>query len=838
MPQPVQPPQIPEIPALVESVTPEDEPTIVPSSETTPVSASTETLQTNGLAAPTPPETFAPESSALTTPQPAALLGPPISIRYPVQSVQSSSVQESEFRSLESVSDSSGLVTQSPPVLPTSNATQAETRESVTLTSSPASSDTPFNNSSITLDTSTIQRLVAQERGGEVREFEFPPTPETQSSPQEEVSPVPASEETPNPPPASPPSETTAPTEPSISGVLELTADQQEYDDQRQIITAEGNVVLRFRQAVLDANRVQINLPNRILVAEGDVALRRGNQVLRGERFEYYFVQDSGVILNANGELYTPTTGSDLSLLSPSDGTTGTISPRPGSDRILNAQPLQGIYSPGAYSFSLGAFAVVDAQTGGTNPRLTTAPPTGTINRFRYEAERVDFEGSDVVASNVRITNDPFSPPELELRADTARFTRLSPLVDEIVASRPRLVFDQGLSVPTFRNRVVIDRREREPGLINFGFDQEDRGGLFAERTFEIINTPTVRFRVTPQYFIQKAVFDEGIADPSVFGLRSQLNVTLSPRTTLTGLAVFTSLNPDDFENNLRASLRLQQTIGTTLPHTLNLEYSYRDRLFNGSLGFQTVQRSFGAVLISPYIPLGQTGIVLNYQAGIQSINADTDQLDLLDPDRDNNRVNLTRYQAAATLSRPFMLWQGEALPPTPTEGLRYTPAPVVPNVQLTTSLSGVATAYSNGDTQNTLSGTVGLSGQFGHFSRPFLDYTGFNISYGQLVLDGQSPFLFDRSVDQRFLSAGITQQLYGPFRIGFQTYINLDTGKEISTDYFVEYSRRTYNLMLRFNPVLALGSISFRINDFNWTGNPGLFDGSEIRPVTQGVTQ
>ncbi|NER29529.1 MAG: DUF3769 domain-containing protein, partial [Symploca sp. SIO1C4] len=60
----------------------------------------------------------------------------------------------------------------------------------------------------------------------------------------------------------------------------------------------------------------------------------------------------------------------------------------------------------------------------------------------------------------------------------------------------------------------------------------------------------------------------------------------------------------------------------------------------------------------------------------------------------------------------------------------------------------------------------------------------------------------------------------------------------EISTDYFIEYSRRTYNILLRYNPVQDRGSIGFRINDFNWRGNPGLFDGSGVRPVVEGVTR
>ncbi|EDX77626.1 OstA-like protein [Coleofasciculus chthonoplastes PCC 7420] len=712
--------------------------------------------------------------------------------------------------------------------------------------------------SAVTLELSNVERIMTQERGGEIREFEFTSPPsDPLVLPNPAIVPAPdlhqrqPRSQTSQPTPDASASEDTEPAAPGpITGVLEVTADQQEYDQQRQVITAQGDVLLRFRGALLEADRVQVNLPNRILVAEDNVVLTRGNQVLRGQRFEYSFVQDSGVIFDASGELYVPTSGTDLTILpSPADPN-APQEQRPISDRVLSNQPLQDITNPGFYSFFIGG-SFGTTTTGNFSNVVSGAPQAvGTINRFRYEADRIDFEGSEAIAQNVRITNDPFSPPELELRAETARFRRISPLVDEIVATRPRLVFDQGLSVPTFRNRVVIDRREREPGLLQFGFDDDDRGGLFIERSFNIVNTPGVLFKVTPQYFLQRAVLgernpntpdkdDDGLLDPSSFGLKAQLDATFTPQTTLRASATFTSLDPDDFEEELRASVRLQQVIGTDLPHNLNLEYSFRDRLFNGSLGFQTVQQSLGAVITSPVIRLGDTGINLTYQAGIQAINARTDRQDLLPPPpRDNNRIDLTRYQASATLSRSFTLWRGEALPLTPTEGLRYTPRPVVPFLAVRGVVTGVASAYSSGDTQESLSGTVGLVGQLGHFSRPYLDYTRFNLSYTQVARGNLSPFRFDRVADRVVLSAGISQQIYGPFLAGFQTSFNLDTGEEISTDLFLEYSRRTYSLLLRYNPVQELGSISLRINDFNWAGNPGLFDGSAIRPVVQGVTR
>jgi|GEM_PF-682240 len=833
MSQPVQPP---EIPAIISPVTNECSNGTPPVSVTACVRSSVceQPMQTSRVpAALTFPETLDSENSCfLNIAKSAALLGPPISVSYFVQPTFGSQLNSYNNSTLALKNDKGQLKTKEQGVTQTINQpdTKSYTRTNFSLALRPSpSSDSLFKNE---LNTPIIKRIVTQERGGELREFEFSvPPATTQNLPDAEGAAEP--EDTVPQPPAIPEVEIPIPTPAAEPiGVIELTADTQEYDEQRQIVTAEGNVIVRFQGALLDADRVQINLPNRIMVAEGNVALTRGEQILRGERFEYYFVQDSGVVYNASGELYTASSDTDLAEFPSPDDSEQTVIPRPLSDRITSNQPLQGVTNPGGYSFVVGSSLALDPRSGTTStPRTRTG---GSINRFRYQADRVDFEGSEAIATNMRISNDPFSPPELELQAKTARFRRISPLLDEIVASQPRLVFDQSFSVPTFRNRVLIDRRPREPGLFNFGFDDDDRGGLFVERPFELYNSPTVRFSITPQYFLQRAIFDENPIDPSVFGFKSRLDVFLGPRTSLVGSLAVTSLDFDEIDDETRASLRLQQIIGTTLPHTLNLEASYRDRLFNGSLGFQTVRSSIGAVLLSPVIPLGNTGINLTYQAGIQNINANTNRLDLLPAVRDNNRINLTRYQAAASLSRGFLLWRGKALPATPEAGLRYTPTPVVPYLAFNTNLIGVTSLYSNGDNQNSLSGSVGLVGQIGHFSKPFLDYTGFNIRFTQVAVGDLSPFLFDRVADRSVLSGGITQQLYGPLRLGFQTSLNLDTGEEISTDYFLEYRRRSYNIIVRYNPVQGLGSVSLRISDFNWTGNPGRFDG---RPVIQGVT-
>ncbi|MCL6752919.1 DUF3769 domain-containing protein [Nostoc sp. CCCryo 231-06] len=626
--------------------------------------------------------------------------------------------------------------------------------------------------------------------------------------------------------PQSQPSDTTAPAKPRI---VEVTSDRQEYDEQRRIITAVGNVLVRFDGAVVDADRLQVNLDNLIAAGEGNVTLTRGDQVLRGQRFTYNFVQDSGELLNGRGEIYVPSAQTDFAFSS-TGVTAGGVPKRPPSDRIRANQPVSGVSSPG------GIDVVFGGQADASN--IPPSKTGGVVNRLRFEAEHIDFYPQGWQARDVRITNDPFSPPELQLRADTVTLTRESPLVDRIRTQNQRLVFDQGVSLPIPVNERTIDRRERDvsPAIASPGYDGEDRGGLYIERGFPVIDTEKTRWTITPQLLIQRAV-QEGAGDlGALFAVKTKINSVLSPRAVIDGTGELTSFDLNKLEDNLRARLGLRQTLGTSLPHVLNLEYSYRDRFYNGTLGFQTVQSSLGGIILSPVIPLGKSGINLTYQGSARYINANTDRQDLLEPVRENDRISLGRFQASAFLSTGVLLWQGKPLPPTATEGLRYTANPVVPYLRAIAELRGTSSYYTNGDNQSTLTGTIGLLGQIGHFSRPFLDYTAFNITYSQGLNNGLSPFLFDRSVDNQVLSAGISQQIYGPFRLGFQTSVNLDTGKETSTDYIVEYSRRTYGITLRYNPVLELGGISIRISDFNWGGGTDPF--SEVKPVVGGVQQ
>ncbi|MFM7441603.1 MAG: DUF3769 domain-containing protein, partial [Snowella sp.] len=324
-------------------------------------------------------------------------------------------------------------------------------------------------------------RLITQERDGAVKEFIIN-TDESKADQPGEIDPKTSPE---GPSSNSPPSpSTSSETQPKTPpGVLELIADQQEYSTNNQVITATGKVVMRFANGVLLADRLQINLPDRFAVAEGNVSLKRGEQTLEGEKFEYYFVQDKGVIYNARGEIYQPTTGRDISRTLPTDPGGNVIPSQTLNERLINNQPLQRITTGDGYTFSAGTSLDLNRfGTAGSNNING-----GQINRLRFQAKKIDFDSEGWNASKVRITNDPFSPPELEIQAETANYYNVAPLVDEVRLSESRVVLDQENTMPLFQDRLVLDRRNRQPGILSFGYDGQDRGGLYVQSSFNIL---------------------------------------------------------------------------------------------------------------------------------------------------------------------------------------------------------------------------------------------------------------------------------------------------------------------------------------------------------------
>ena len=189
------------------------------------------------------------------------------------------------------------------------------------------------------------------------------------------------------------------------------------------------------------------------------------------------------------GRFFLPRLGTDFDLLG-GDETTN-----PG---VLATDPITNVQSTSSITFGTGV-TVPSEATG-----LPVPAVGGAVRQFRFEAAQLDFDAEGWYAQDIALTNDPFSPPELEFRGDSATLTRLTDFQDELYIENARLVFDQNFSVPLFRDRVLLNRGgpdSANPLFATLAFDGEDRDGLFAERSFRVFDSGAWRVFFDPSIF-------------------------------------------------------------------------------------------------------------------------------------------------------------------------------------------------------------------------------------------------------------------------------------------------------------------------------------------------
>ncbi len=593
---------------------------------------------------------------------------------------------------------------------------------------------------------------------------------------------------------------------------LQLRSDQQSFNQQTQVFEAAGNVEMIFGRTRLLADRMRIELQAQRVVAEGHVQVQLDQQRVQGERLEYNFAEEQGTLEPAFGEV-------DIGNL-PTDADNPTLIPSPLT------------------------------RTSGEDPSRL----------LRFQAARIEFNATEWRGIDVRITNDPYNPPELEYRSPLVTTLLRADSSSVITADEGELVFDQAFFLP-LPIQVRLDQLNQQPPISVYfdNFDREEiRRGLVVQPNFELLETPNVSFVLSPQVYPQR-LFDELGSLENGLGLRTDLNVKHPNTGQVTH--VMAELRGVVFEElSDRLLFEVEHVIPTGDGGRVTYSYGFRERFFSGLLGFQIVQNRLGARYASPTQTLGNSGITFNYQVALDLIDAlgqDPINTDVaLVEETSDQQLQLARLQVGTTLSRSFRLWQPSP-PPTPDSPpelrlksettvanlwtsdrqppafLRFSPVPVEEGLWLNTGISSSQSYYTNGEAQSFFSGSIGLDAVVGRFTKDTLDYTNVSVTYSNGFLSGASPFLFDRITTREQLDLGILQQIYGPIRVGAETTVDLQSGQAVDTTYTLGYDRRTYGVRININPERETGALELRVDSFNWdhVANP-------ITELKRGVEQ
>jgi hypothetical protein len=470
------------------------------------------------------------------------------------------------------------------------------------------------------------------------------------------------------------------------------------------------------------------------------------------------------------------------------------------------------------------------------------------VNRLRFQASNLQIRGNRWTAREVAFTNDPLTPAQ----SWTIGYEVEALLVDEgitrIKARRTRILLSNRVALPGINQAVIGD----EALQLTLDTDKRDRDGIYLG-----YNLPTLRIgeggklNIQPQFMLQRAIQGrtdsytapgKSLAGPAVnqplqgadlFGLTAVLNLPID-RFRLQADTSLSTLSPDNLAAGTRSSVRLRTPLGLA-GHSQSegqLFGTYRDRVYNGSLGLQTVVYSYGGQLDgnlrfnpdpadgrddprrTPYvgpIDLDWRAMAGNYQANLF----------------ERNRLDTQwRGRLSGGLTSSLRLWEA-SLEPDEDElsTLRYAAEPVRPGLALNFGLASSLARYGEGERQNTLTLFGGPAITLGRFRQPWFDYSQVALLVGGTLLDGRSPFGFDRAVDLRTLSFRAAQQLYGPLVLEAGATWNIDSNSRFYGDVSYSYvelklQQRSYELGVFYSPYDGIGGIRIRLNDFSFSGS------------------
>ena len=96
------------------------------------------------------------------------------------------------------------------------------------------------------------------------------------------------------------------------TSVNELLIESKVQSEKNNILNAEGEVIVIFKDNILKADSLVYNKKNKLAKAEGNVQLKINNQIFQADRVEYDFIENKGVFKNVKGLINSESIISDF----------------------------------------------------------------------------------------------------------------------------------------------------------------------------------------------------------------------------------------------------------------------------------------------------------------------------------------------------------------------------------------------------------------------------------------------------------------------------------------------------------------------------------------------
>ena len=582
------------------------------------------------------------------------------------------------------------------------------------------------------------------------------------------------------------------------TSVNELLIESKIQSEKDNILYADGDVVVQFKNNILKADTLRYNKKNKLAKAEGNVQLKINNQIFQADMVQYDFVNRKGNFKNVKG--------------------------------LINSESIISDFDFRSNSFYENLFSTIEIIK---KDKVIFTP--NKVTNWIFSAEHLNVDQNQWSSKQAFLTNDLLDTNQIKLE-----FNELKIYPDKeklrFKSKVNNLIFQDRITIPFWvGDRTIFKKSENSLAFQNrwnIGYDKLNKDGFFIGRKLNTVKiNDDLSLNIEPQFLLQRIL--KGNTKSFVqrnYSLNSpkvERNISLSDYFALSSALEgkiqtwdfkmtqeLNSFDLDKFANSIRTRAELSKEINLFNTTFVNRIFgAYRERIYNGSIGESEIYNAYGwqldqtkywrnnAVEKNQIITLG----LGNYKA--EELNSS---------DFAESYKGSVIYQ----LNQRLQIIEKKIDSLYVDESFKYIPEPIKQGVFINSKISANYNLYKDSNSQKYFG--VGLGPEFviGNYKKDFFDYTRLSILPFYKFKSGKSIFKFDQVSENFTVDLNFDQHLFGPWLIETQGTLNLDKdsdnyGEFIYSRIGMNFKKRSYSFGIFYQPHDKAGGINFILNGF-----------------------
>ena len=582
------------------------------------------------------------------------------------------------------------------------------------------------------------------------------------------------------------------------TSVNELLIESKIQSEKDNILYADGDVVVQFKNNILKADTLRYNKKNKLAKAEGNVQLKINNQIFQADMVQYDFVNRKGNFKNVKG--------------------------------LINSESIISDFDFRSNSFYENLFSTIEIIK---KDKVIFTP--NKVTNWIFSAEHLNVDQNQWSSKQAFLTNDLLETNQIKLQFNELK---VYPHKEKLrfKSKVNNLIFQDRITIPFWvGDRTIFKKSENSLAFQNrwnIGYDKLNKDGFFIGRKLNTVKiNDDLSLNIEPQFLLQRIL--KGNTKSFVqrnYSLNSpkvERNISLSDYFALSSALEgkiqtwdfkmtqeLNSFDLDKFANSIRTRAELSKEINLFNTTFVNRIFgAYRERIYNGSIGESEIYNAYGwqldqtkywrnnAVEKNQIITLG----LGNYKA--EELNSS---------DFAESYKGSVIYQ----LNQRLQIIEKKIDSLYVDESFKYIPEPIKQGVFINSKISANYNLYKDSNSQKYFG--VGLGPEFviGNYKKDFFDYTRLSILPFYKFKSGKSIFKFDQVSENFTVDLNFDQHLFGPWLIETQGTLNLDKdsdnyGEFIYSRIGMNFKKRSYSFGIFYQPHDKAGGINFILNGF-----------------------